>query len=47
MVQAIDQRVAMQAAVKTVNEPQMGVVTDKDRAKAVIALLSKVRLRDQ
>jgi hypothetical protein len=47
MVQAIDQRVATQAAVKTVNEPQMSDVTDEDRAKAVMALLSKLRLRDQ
>ena len=48
LVQAIEQRVAMQeAAAKTTNEAQMHNVTDEDRAKAVMALLIKVKLRDQ
>ena len=46
MVQAIEERVAMQAAVKTENEPQMRNVTDEERLKAIMALFSKVRLRD-
>lgn len=47
IVQAIEQRVAMQAAVETADKPQMPNVTDTERAEALMALLRKVRLRDQ
>jgi hypothetical protein len=46
MVQAIEERVAMQAAVKTPDKPQMPV-TDEARLNAFMAFMSKTRLRDQ
>ena len=46
MVQAIEQRVAMHADVKTENEPQMRNVTDEDRLEAVMALFNRVKHRD-
>ena len=46
MVHGIEQRVAMQAAVEKANESQMRSVTDEDRAKAVMALFNKVKLRN-
>jgi hypothetical protein len=42
MVQAIEQRVAMQAAVKTENEPQMRDVLHEDRLNAIMALFHRV-----
>jgi hypothetical protein len=47
VAQAIEQRVAMQAAVETADKPQMPKVTDRERAEALMAILRKVRLQDQ
>jgi Family of unknown function (DUF5681) len=46
IVQAIEQRVAMQAAVETADKSQMPV-REEDRLNAFMAFVSKTRLRDQ
>jgi hypothetical protein len=47
IVQAIEHRLAMQAAVETPDKPQIPNVTDEARLDAFMAFINKVRLRDQ
>jgi hypothetical protein len=47
IVQAIEQRVAMQAAVEAADKPPTPKATDRERAEALMAILRKARLQDQ
>jgi hypothetical protein len=45
--QAIEHRVAMQAAVQREKEPQMRNLTDEERVNAIMALFNRVKLRNR
>jgi hypothetical protein len=46
IVQAVEERAAMQAAVETPDKPQMPVA-DEARLNAFMAFMNKARLRDE
>jgi hypothetical protein len=46
IVQAVEERAAIQAAVKAENEPPMRILTNEERLEAVMALFNKVKRHD-
>lgn len=47
IAQAIEERVAMQAAVKKENNPQMDKLTEEARLDAFMEFINRVKLREQ